>query len=588
MKNKENAIKWNLEKYNCNKELYNAYIAQLFMENSKTHLISTFKDYLFYDERTEFFNEYYPLNKSLKILLHLLTFYEKSSYIFPNYTAIKEGKYIYKNIIKKQILINYLEDLEIQKNKDIVIKKIRKNEVNIKKNEKIFDTKLYNSILDNYNNSNINILFGIKVKKKEENIENDSIITLKKLINIINESNTRSVGTNTVNTNSYSNQKAKKGKKRNYISPKSIINSTNYTSNISNSNINNFNSTFKNDKKLFNNNYNINYINLNRQHIKNDNSIYLNTNLNTSNKVYIKVKKKFHKINAQNKMKSLTTNFNSSFFKSIFEKSKERKLKKDKKLFNLIKLKNKTINNKKGLLYRPIDKIKYHISKSSLISEGEKINILLTNLPIKDNFNKIKLKHKDKKINKKNNILLNHIKSKSKFDIKLNKGILIHNNNYNRDQKSTTINTDYNSHLYSSKKNFFYKSLNSVIYKAINKNNINKSNLLYTKYYKNKTMSLTNDIFIKDNNSKHKFYTNNISKKKISNVNLIKKKKKTNIIKSSCFNMKFASPLRNNENIFKIYSNNLINYKTLINDFKTIIKLKYFKKKNISDYKIMK
>ena len=234
MKYKENIIKWNLEKYNFNKELYNKYIVQLFMENANTHIISTFKDYLFLDERTEFFNKYYPLNKSLNILLHLLTFYEKSSYIFPNYTAIKEGKYIYKNIIKKQILINYLEDLEIKKTKEIVIKKIRKNKVNMINNENIFDAKLYNNIIDNYNNSNINILFGIKDKKKEDNIENDSIITLKKLINIINESYTRSVGTNTVNINSYNNKKIKIGKKRNDISPKSIINSTNFTSNISN------------------------------------------------------------------------------------------------------------------------------------------------------------------------------------------------------------------------------------------------------------------------------------------------------------------------------------------------------------------
>ena len=555
MKYKENIIKWNLEKYNFNKELYNKCIVQLFMENANTHLISTFKDYLFFDERTEFFNKYYPLNKSLNILLHLLTFYEKSSYIFPNYTAIKEGKYIYKNIIKKQILINYLEELEIKKTKDIVIKKIRKNKVNTINNEKIFDAKLYNNIIDNYNNSNVNILFGIKDKKKEENIENDSIITLKKLINIINKSNTRSVGTNTVNINSYNNKKVKIGKKRNDISPNSIINSTNFTSNISNSNINNFNSTFKNDKKLFNNNYNINNINLYTQHIKNENSINLNVNLNVSNKEYIKVQKQLHKINAQNKMKSFTTNINSSFFKSILEKSKETKLKANKNLFSLIKSKNRTISNKKRHLYTPIGKNKHHISKCSLISKETKMNINLTNLPSKDNFHKINLKHKNLKINKKNNILSNHIKSKSKFDIKLNKVILIHNNNYNSHQRSTAINTDYNSHLCSSKKNSFYNSLNSVIYKTKNKNNINKSNLRNTKYFKNKTISLTNNIFIKDNNSKHRFYTNKISKKKISNMNLMKKKKKTNKIKSTCFNMKYVSPLRNNENIFKIYSN---------------------------------
>ena len=39
-------------------------------------------------------------------------YYESSSYVFPNYTSINEGKYIYRNIIKKQQLIDYLEELE--------------------------------------------------------------------------------------------------------------------------------------------------------------------------------------------------------------------------------------------------------------------------------------------------------------------------------------------------------------------------------------------------------------------------------------------------------------------------------------------
>ena len=46
----------------------------------------------------------------------------------------------------------------------------------------------------------------------------------------------------------------------------------------------------------------------------------------------------------------------------------------------------------------------------------------------------------------------------------------------------------------------------------------------------------------------------------------MKKKSKINKIKSTWLNMKFVSPLRNNENIFKIYSNSLIKHKTLINE----------------------
>ena len=130
MKYKNKIIKWNLEKYNCNKEFYNKYLSKLFMENAKSHLISTFKDFLFYDDFSEFLSKYYSLKEAISILIHLIIYYEKSSYIFPNYTVIIEGKYIYKNIIKKQLLIkkyiykniikkqlliNYLEDLETKK-----------------------------------------------------------------------------------------------------------------------------------------------------------------------------------------------------------------------------------------------------------------------------------------------------------------------------------------------------------------------------------------------------------------------------------------------------------------------------------------
>ena len=68
MRYKENIIKWNLEKYNSNNELYNKYQVQMFLENANTHLISTFKDYLFYDDLTEFFSKFYKKGNLLNYL----------------------------------------------------------------------------------------------------------------------------------------------------------------------------------------------------------------------------------------------------------------------------------------------------------------------------------------------------------------------------------------------------------------------------------------------------------------------------------------------------------------------------------------
>ena len=105
-KYKINIIKWNLEKYNSSPLFYEKFQILLLMENANTHLVSLFKDYLLYDDSTEFLKDYYYKNKEIyQRLKTIYDYYESSSYLFPNYTAINEGKYIYRNIIKKQKLI---------------------------------------------------------------------------------------------------------------------------------------------------------------------------------------------------------------------------------------------------------------------------------------------------------------------------------------------------------------------------------------------------------------------------------------------------------------------------------------------------
>jgi hypothetical protein len=116
-KYKVNVMKWNLEKYNTNPLFYQKFQILLLMENANTHLVSLFKDYLLYDDATEFFKEYYTKDEIYDRLKTIYDYYESSSYLFPNYTVINEGKYIYRNIIKKQKLIDYLEDLEDKKRK---------------------------------------------------------------------------------------------------------------------------------------------------------------------------------------------------------------------------------------------------------------------------------------------------------------------------------------------------------------------------------------------------------------------------------------------------------------------------------------
>ena len=600
MKYKENIIKWNLEKYNSNNELYNKYQVQMFLENANTHLISTFKDYLFYDDLTEFFSRFYKKRESSELLGPLFEYYEKSSYIFPNYTVLNEGKYVYKNIIKKQMLIDYLEDIEIKKKKNN-LNRNKKEFIKSNNNEKIFDTQLYNNIIisNGNNNSDLNLLFGINMKPlirlntKNNNknnskklIENDSMISVKKLIKVISESHTRSIGTNTADT-SIKQKAINNMKKRKNISPKEISNSTNCNSNISNININ---SKISIDKNLH---ISINSLNAINNNIQNNNRHISNINCYTQKN--LKMHNKLCKINTQKKMNLYFINFNSSFMKSYLNKIKGKKITSDKSVFHLIKSKNKNIclksNTKTNTstikkVLTPIKNIKWHISKCSSILKDSQINSYLNHLPNIEHCTKINLKYKKIKIinnNIKNkNRLSSSSQTKSIFDIKLFENKykkIVNKKNYHRYQRNKKIITDFI--VNNKKKN--YESISSN--KTLNISNIKKSTIPLTQYRKDKKISLCKDFFKNDMNnlSKKNYCTKYISNRKITPITFNDDETKKNSVKiiTSYFNSKVPSPRKLKGNILQ-YNFNLLHINknnSLIKAYKTLHNSKYFTKK---------
>lgn len=602
MKYKKNIIKWNLEKYNYNEELFNKYQIQLFMENANNHLISTFKDYLFYDDFSEFLTKFYCIKDSIYMLMALCLYYEKSSYIFPNYTAISEGKYIYKNIIKKQLLINYLEDLEIQKKLNNHNYKIKKNKTKNYNNENIFDGELYNNILiNNENNSDLNILFGIKIKKIKEQSrnhdceENDSINTINKLIKIINESYTKSIGTNTIKFISYKNSKINKENKRNNLSSKGINNSTNHTSNFSNSNIT---SMFRTDNKINYNNKNL-CCHLNKAIINNYNNSNLNLNrsinLNYMTQKNIKINNNFYKFKNRTKINSFLTNNNSSFMKSFMSKIKEKKLSSDKNSLKnkIIKLKTKNLNIKKKQVLTPIEKHSHHLSKMSKDAKSPQNLSIFQSLEINP---KINLKYKITKISqKKKNPLSQNFKSISKVETRLNKRVLNYKT-YHRHQRNKLINTELNYYnLNNSKKSTFNISLNNTICKTLNMNTIKKNSkqsiIAKKNCEKTKKNSLYNKLLKSEKNKKklgkEKYFTYNISKKKISINKDEENKKNSKKIIWSYINTKFPSPKKNKVNLIKMNFNILCKNKnkSFIKNFHNRNILKLFKKNNTNHLK---
>ena len=108
------------KKYDAKTYLYNIKKVNELIFNIPSHFTASFKEYLLKEENSEFLKRFYYKNE-LKMKLHnIYNFYEKYSKIFPNYTVIHEGHYMYKNILKKQKMIDKLQRLKEQEKQNML------------------------------------------------------------------------------------------------------------------------------------------------------------------------------------------------------------------------------------------------------------------------------------------------------------------------------------------------------------------------------------------------------------------------------------------------------------------------------------
>ena len=125
---------YNLSKQ-INNYLYNKYSKKEYsfsyicidnlMCNDYCHIVSRFKDFLIYDDDTEFVNEFCNKNELKSRLKFIFDFYSTYIHIFPNYLVIPERIFLYKNLRKKQKVIDENNELRFQKQ----IKKNRGNDI---------------------------------------------------------------------------------------------------------------------------------------------------------------------------------------------------------------------------------------------------------------------------------------------------------------------------------------------------------------------------------------------------------------------------------------------------------------------------
>jgi len=161
---------------------YNILKINEILSNSKSRLVSSFKDYLLYEDYSEFFKRYYNGKESFIRIKKLTNNLYKNSYISPNYASIEEGKCVLSNILRKQMIINKQKRIKYQNCSNSAIKK-----ASLEKKYKVFNNDIYDDIIaQQKSESFINLLFGLDSKNNEssETNENDELNKIIKMIEI--------------------------------------------------------------------------------------------------------------------------------------------------------------------------------------------------------------------------------------------------------------------------------------------------------------------------------------------------------------------------------------------------------------------
>ena len=136
------------KKYSSGKFSFSKISINHLIYNNPCEIVAKFKDFLIYDDKTEFIRRFYQKDEVFPRLKKIVIFYETYSRIFPNYLVLKENKYLYRNIRKKQKMINAINEIkkeEKENKKKLGIKNDKNNKNNKNKNE-LFTKKIKDEI----------------------------------------------------------------------------------------------------------------------------------------------------------------------------------------------------------------------------------------------------------------------------------------------------------------------------------------------------------------------------------------------------------------------------------------------------------
>ena len=525
-----------LSKYNSFEYSYPLLCINNIIYTEKCHIVARFKDYLYYDDATEFCNKFFPKNELYKTLPKIFNFYDKYCKVFPNYMILPENEFIYRNLRKKQKMIDQFNEikreeeenrkhLKLEKNKNnendyVLFNKIvqdsiekyrpsfmestiiRDDYMNFKSKNKN-DSKIINensiTISLNYNNGNIII------NNNDLNDINTSELSIISIVNNIGISSTeRNYNDNKLSYTPKKKQKEEKAYPKNNDFNKKFISHYHNIKNIHKANKDNHKVNINNNsnyKKSSKNNNNINN-NLNNSTKKN---AYKNNNMSqskTSNNLFTSSVTKTNKeINSKNIYKNIKSNITKKQLFSPTEKTIHHK----KPIYNYINKKLEKNSNS-------ININKYKKNYKDIISISAKPSIS----PPNSKLNSLKLKFMNNIISKTSNL-----NNKS--------NILIYNNSNNSNNISYITKNKNRKSFQTNENNKNNISKNKVDNKKINNNKKtvkeimeNYKNILKTKKSNHYSDDINKNNFFSNKN----IFTNLIEKNIKLNTSKINNKKK--------------------------------------------------------------
>ena len=195
-------------KYNSFEYSYPLVCINNIIYTEKCHIVARFKDFLYYDDATEFFHKFFNKKELKSTLTKVFNFYAKYCKVFPNYMILPENEFLYRNLRKKKKMIDQFNEIkkeEEENRKHIKLKKNKENE-----NDYVIFNKNVQDSIEKYRPSltQSTIIMteylnysNIINNKKESKIFNENSITISLNYNNINN-NTNNFDLNDIDINS--------------------------------------------------------------------------------------------------------------------------------------------------------------------------------------------------------------------------------------------------------------------------------------------------------------------------------------------------------------------------------------------------